>query len=169
MYGEDIDLSWRIIKGGWENHYFADTQIIHYKGESTKKGSLNYVSVFYKAMLIFSAKHFEGGQATFYNWIIRLAIYTRASLSVVRRLSSRLFLPVVEGAVLYSSLIFIFYSFSFFLYPTPTRRTCQANSFSFIKNHHVPRLRHLFAFLVKLCMTYATLFGNVQKHTRLCF
>ena len=37
MYGEDIDLSWRIIKGGYENHYFAETQIIHYKGESTKK------------------------------------------------------------------------------------------------------------------------------------
>ncbi|MBM72295.1 MAG: hypothetical protein CL847_05890 [Crocinitomicaceae bacterium] len=39
MYGEDIDLSWRIIKGGWENHYFTDTQIIHYKGESTKKAA----------------------------------------------------------------------------------------------------------------------------------
>ena len=71
MYGEDIDLSWRIIKGGWENHYYAGTQIIHYKGESTKKGSLNYVSVFYKAMLIFAEKHFEGGQAAIYNWIIR--------------------------------------------------------------------------------------------------
>ena len=41
MYGEDIDLSWRLLKGGWENHYFSETSIIHYKGESTKKGSLN--------------------------------------------------------------------------------------------------------------------------------
>lgn len=112
MYGEDIDLSWRIIKGGWENHYLTDTQIIHYKGESTKKGSLNYVSVFYKAMLIFAAKHFEGSQATFFNWIIRLAIYTRASLSIVRRIASKLFLPTVEGAVLYSSLIFILRQYS---------------------------------------------------------
>jgi O-antigen biosynthesis protein len=46
MYGEDIDLSWRLLKGGWENHYYAGTSIIHYKGESTKKGSLNYVLVF---------------------------------------------------------------------------------------------------------------------------
>ena len=114
MYGEDIDLSWRIIKGGWENHYFAGTQIIHYKGESTKKGSLNYVSVFYKAMLTFSAKHFEGGQATFYNWIIRLAIYARASLSVIRRIASKLLLPTIEGAVLYSSLIFILQQYSDF-------------------------------------------------------
>ena len=87
MYGEDIDLSWRIVKGGWENHYFSQTQIIHYKGESTKKGSLNYVTVFYKAMLIFAAKHFEGGQAWIYKWIIRLAIYARASLSIVKRLN----------------------------------------------------------------------------------
>ena len=112
MYGEDIDLSWRIIKGGWENHYFTDTQIIHYKGESTKKGSLNYVTVFYKAMLIFSAKHFEGGQAKFYNWIIRLAIYVRASLSIIRRIVSKLFLPLIEGGVLYTSLLFILQKYS---------------------------------------------------------
>jgi GT2 family glycosyltransferase len=57
MYGEDIDLSWLIIQGGWKNYYYPDTRIIHYKGESTKKGSLNYVKVFYQAMLIFARKH----------------------------------------------------------------------------------------------------------------
>ena len=41
MYGEDIDLSMRIIRGGYKNYYFPETTIIHYKGESTKKGSLN--------------------------------------------------------------------------------------------------------------------------------
>ena len=46
MYGEDIDLSWRLIKAGYKNYYFADTRIIHYKGESTKKSSVNYVFVF---------------------------------------------------------------------------------------------------------------------------
>ena len=48
MYGEDIDLSYRLIKGGYKNYYFSDTRIIHYKGESTKKGSVNYD--FYKAV-----------------------------------------------------------------------------------------------------------------------
>ena len=43
MYGEDIDLSYRIIKGGYKNYYFPETKIIHYKGESTKKSSVNYV------------------------------------------------------------------------------------------------------------------------------
>ena len=104
MYGEDIDLSWRIVKGGWENHYFSQTQIIHYKGESTKKGSLNYVTVFYKAMLIFAAKHFEGGQAWIYNMLIRLAIYARATLSIIRRVVERMFLPVAEGLVLFGAL-----------------------------------------------------------------
>ena len=104
MYGEDIDLSWRIIKGGWENHYFTGTRIIHYKGESTKKGSLNYVSIFYRAMLIFAAKHFEGTQAQSFNLLIRLAIYARASLSVVRRIVSRLAWPVFEGVSLHVGL-----------------------------------------------------------------
>ncbi|HNZ72627.1 MAG TPA: glycosyltransferase family 2 protein, partial [Prolixibacteraceae bacterium] len=47
MYGEDIDLSYRITLGGYKNYYYPDTTIIHYKGESTKKGSLNYVKMFY--------------------------------------------------------------------------------------------------------------------------
>jgi GT2 family glycosyltransferase len=51
MYGEDIDLSYRIIGAGFKNYYFPDTKIIHYKGESTKKGSLNYVRAFYQAMI----------------------------------------------------------------------------------------------------------------------
>ena len=58
MYGEDIDLSYRIIQAGFKNYYFPETKIIHYKGESTKKGSINYVFVFYNAMIIFSKKHF---------------------------------------------------------------------------------------------------------------
>ncbi len=59
MYGEDIDLSYRIILGGYKNYYFPETKIIHYKGESTKKSSVNYVFVFYNAMIIFAKKHFS--------------------------------------------------------------------------------------------------------------
>ena len=59
MYGEDIDLSYRITKAGYKNYYFPKTQIIHYKGESTKRSSLNYVVIFYKAMAIFSKKRLQ--------------------------------------------------------------------------------------------------------------
>ncbi len=58
MYGEDIDLSYRITKAGYKNYYFPESTIIHYKGESTKKGSLNYVKMFYQAMIIFARKTF---------------------------------------------------------------------------------------------------------------
>ena len=58
MYGEDIDLSYRLLKTGMKNLYIPST-ILHYKGESTKKGSRTYVNSFYQAMLIFFRKHFS--------------------------------------------------------------------------------------------------------------
>lgn len=73
MYGEDIDLSYRLLKGGYKNYYFAGTKIIHYKGESTKKGSLNYVKVFYKAMIIFAETHFSNKNAKMFSLLINSA------------------------------------------------------------------------------------------------
>ncbi len=83
MYGEDIDLSYRITLGGYKNYYYPETTIIHYKGESTKKGSLNYVKVFYNAMIIFARKHFSGGKANVFSILIHLAIYFRAFLYAI--------------------------------------------------------------------------------------
>lgn len=107
MYGEDIDLSYRILKGGYKNYYLADTSIIHYKGESTKKGSLNYVYIFYKAMAIFARKHFSGTYASAFNFLITLAIYLRAGLSVVKRVIDVLALPLLDAGVLLAGLYYI--------------------------------------------------------------
>ncbi|MEY3597616.1 MAG: hypothetical protein RL521_38 [Bacteroidota bacterium] len=96
MYGEDIDLSWRILKGGYKNYYLADTRIIHYKGESTKKGSLNYVYVFYQAMDIFAKKHFSNANAGGFSLLLQLAIWFRASLSFCKRIVSTLSFPVAD-------------------------------------------------------------------------
>lgn len=104
MYGEDIDLSYRILKGGYENHYFPGTSIIHYKGESTKRGSLNYVRVFYQAMIIFAKKHFAGGQARLLVWLMQLAIYVRATMTVVANLWQRLRYPLLDGVGIYLGL-----------------------------------------------------------------
>lgn len=88
MYGEDIDLSYRIQKAGYKNIYFPQTTIIHYKGESTKKSSVNYVFVFYRAMIIFAKKHFGQKNAFLFSTAINTAIYLRAALAIAKRLLS---------------------------------------------------------------------------------
>lgn len=105
MYGEDIDLSWRLQKGGWENHYFAGTSIIHYKGESTKKGSLNYVLVFYRAMQIFARTHFSGPGGRAMHALIQCAIYARAALAIASRVFSAIRLPAAEWLLLWGTLV----------------------------------------------------------------
>jgi GT2 family glycosyltransferase len=104
MYGEDIDLSWRIKLGGYENYYYPNTRIIHYKGESTKKGSLNYVFVFYKAMIIFAKKHFSSSLAGVYSFFINIAIYLRAALSLLRRFLTNITVPFIDGILIFLSL-----------------------------------------------------------------
>ena len=101
MYGEDIDLSYRITQGGYKNYYFPGTTIIHYKGESTKKGSINYVKVFYNAMIIFARKHFSEGNARRYTLLINLAIYFHAFLSLASQFLKSLFLPVIDALMIY--------------------------------------------------------------------
>lgn len=82
MYGEDVDLSYRLMKCGFDNWYFP-SKILHYKGESTKKSSFRYVHVFYEAMLIFFRKHY--GHLSFWlNIPIKLAIYLKAFLALIK-------------------------------------------------------------------------------------
>ncbi len=96
MYGEDIDLSYRITQGGYKNYYYAGSSIIHYKGESTKKSSVNYVIVFYKAMAIFAKKHFSQNNARTFNFLIHLAIYLRAFIAIVARFIKQWFFPAID-------------------------------------------------------------------------
>ena len=102
MYGEDIDLSYRITKGGYNNYYFPDTTIIHYKGESTKKRSANYVKVFYNAMVLFARKHYSQSIAGRLNVFIQLAIYMRATLALAYRAFSAALLPVLDFLLIYA-------------------------------------------------------------------
>jgi cellulose synthase/poly-beta-1,6-N-acetylglucosamine synthase-like glycosyltransferase len=105
MYGEDIDLSYRIIKGGYKNYYFPETRIIHYKGESTKKSSVNYVFVFYRAMVIFAEKHFSQKNARLFSFLINAAIYFRASLAIFARFIKRATLPVIDFVLIAGGLV----------------------------------------------------------------
>ena len=78
MYGEDVDLSYRIKIAGFKNIYFAKSSIIHFKGESTQRANLSYLRIFYGAMALFVKKHYNGGLALIYSLLIKMAIWTKA-------------------------------------------------------------------------------------------
>jgi len=101
MYGEDIDISYRLTRSGYRNVYFPETRIIHYKGESTKKGSMNYVLTFYDAMIIFARKHYSRKMAKSYIFLINIAIYFRAILALARRFIKNIAIPALEAVVFY--------------------------------------------------------------------
>jgi len=105
MYGEDIDLSYRIKLEGYKNFYFPDTKIIHYKGESTKKGSLNYVFLFYKAMIIFAKKHFSRKHASIYSFVINISIFIRAFISLFHRLLKKILIPLFDFILIFGGLM----------------------------------------------------------------
>jgi GT2 family glycosyltransferase len=109
MYGEDIDLSYRITQGGYKNYYFPETRIIHYKGESTKKTSVNYVLVFYKAMEIFAKKHFGQKRAFWFSFFINLAIYFKAFLALVSQFFHKIAIPFLDAILGYAGLAVISY------------------------------------------------------------
>ena len=108
MYGEDIDLSYRITLGGYNNYYYPETTIIHYKGESTKKGSVNYVLVFYNAMKIFARKHFSKGKgAGTMIFFINLAIYLRAAMAIAGRFITNAITPILDALLILAGFLII--------------------------------------------------------------
>ena len=104
MYGEDIDLSYRLTQGGWQNWYFPGTRILHYKGESTKRTSVNYVFVFYRAMVIFARKHFASSRAGLFSLLINTAIWLRAGLAVGQRLATAATPVLLDAALLFGGM-----------------------------------------------------------------
>jgi GT2 family glycosyltransferase len=107
MYGEDVDLSYRIQKaacsatgGRYKNYYFAESSMIHFKGESTRKGTMNYVRMFYNAMSIFVRKHYRGSQAGLFNFLIHIAIWIRAFLSAATNFIRRIGLPLIDAGLI---------------------------------------------------------------------
>lgn len=112
MYGEDIDISYRIIKAKYHNYYFPKTRIIHYKGESTKKSSVNYVIVFYNAMRIFAQKHFSHKNAKLFSFLVNMAIFFRASVAILHRFLNKMILPLLDFIIIYAGyyILSLFYA-----------------------------------------------------------
>jgi len=101
MYGEDIDLSHRIRLAGYENWYFSETPILHYKGESTQKQSMRYVRLFYQAMALFARRHFSPRGARLLGWILYAGIGIRALAALLRRWSRSALHPALDAGLLY--------------------------------------------------------------------
>ena len=105
MYGEDIDLSYRITQEGYQNYYFPQTSIIHFKGESTKKASVQYTRNFYQAMLVFLRKHVAHSRNSPFVLLMQLGIFLRGALSGVRHLLQRAF-PVLMDTLMIAAGLF---------------------------------------------------------------
>ncbi len=120
MYGEDIDLSYRIQNQGFKNYYFSDTTIVHYKGESTKKGSLNYVRIFYGAMIIFAKKHFSGQQATLFIALMQCAVWFRASLTVLGHIFSKVNPFILDAAFIFGGMVWLREFWSSYYFKNPS-------------------------------------------------
>ena len=105
MFAEDIDLSYKITKAGYKNHYLGTTSILHYKGESTKR-DFEYLDRFYGAMQIFYKKHFK--KNIFFNFIVKIGVFIAKKSSTRKELKSEKKLPEKETTyVLTENLILL--------------------------------------------------------------
>ena len=102
MYGEDLDLCFRIKKKGYRIFYYPEITTIHFKGESTKKTNLSYVNNFYGAMKIFVRKNFSGAPRLLSSFL-QIGIYARSAASYTKRFFRYLLYPLIDILLLYLS------------------------------------------------------------------
>ena len=90
MFGEDIDLCYRIKELGYKIYYNPSTEIIHYKGESVKNAPYDMISIFYTAMDLYFKKYVQKYKYWKYISIfVKLALLIRKSFSYVKLLLSQ--------------------------------------------------------------------------------
>ena len=106
MYGEDIDLSYKVLKAGFDNYYFGATSVIHYKGESTLRDK-HYARRFYGAMQIFYKKHFKKNIVfDLFVWLGIRTVYffSKTPKKTVKQVSNYVFISAEMNEKLVASL-----------------------------------------------------------------
>jgi len=104
MYGEDLDLCFKIKKNGFKVYYYPEVTTIHYKGESTRKTHLSYVNNFYGAMRIFIQKNFTGVPRIL-SLVAQFGIYNRSFFGYIKRILRILLFPLIDAVIIYLSLV----------------------------------------------------------------
>ncbi len=104
MYGEDLDLCYRVRENGYKIFYFYETEIIHYKGESTKRSNIDETRVFYNAMSLFVEKHFSSSFLV--KIILKVAIQIKESLAFLSK-NRIAILPALLDFSLFALMLFI--------------------------------------------------------------
>lgn len=120
MYGEDIDLSYRVHKAGYKILYFPETSIVHYKGESSKRHKYAYYKMFYEAMMIYVGKHFGGGGSSLImKSFLHTAIYVRGGLGYIWEGVKKLIHPFVDALFLILGLKILNQIWASYFYQDP--------------------------------------------------
>lgn len=103
MYGEDLDLCYRVQKLGWRVMYVHTTSVVHFKGESTKRSSMNEVRVFYDAMEIFARKHFSNSRV--FLGLMRAGIAVRSFVEHIMRRRIEVTIALIDVCCVLASLL----------------------------------------------------------------
>ncbi|MDH3251666.1 MAG: glycosyltransferase [Ignavibacteria bacterium] len=117
MYGEDLDWCYRVSEAGFGVYYVHNTQIVHFKGESTRRSTIDEISMFYEAMQIFVDKHFSTSLPV--KMLLSLGILLRAAVAFIAKIARAMFAAVADVLVVALAMILaeLLYFGDLFRYP----------------------------------------------------
>jgi hypothetical protein len=96
-----------ITQSGYLNYYFPENHHHPLQRESTKKGSLNYVKMFYQAMILFAGNILPPERHIPFRFLIYVAIYFRATLSLLKRFLLGIYRPLLDGVIIFLGYLFV--------------------------------------------------------------